>query len=239
MSASDTDRDGLALFLAAARQPGARGIVYVRDLDARETAGAEPAVARAHFARLERRGYLARKQDTVDEPNPRYRLPPPPLGLGNSVLWDLATAVDTNGQPKLLRGKGEPYWELTEEALELLQAASPENVPASDRFVSLNHNQPEVQEAQMALHELAEAVRGANGLFANPDDRLFVLSEVEALRASLGGARAHVASLWHATRESAPIAWLAKESASGVVKAAAERAFGAVLTLVRFLIGGG
>ena len=110
------------------------------------------------------------------------------------------------------------------------------SVPAADRFVSLEDNRHEIQEARRAVDDLASLLKGSNNLFADPEERLYVLREVGLLQSSLSGPTVRLATLWQATVESGPIRWLAKESASAAVKAAVERAVAALLALIRSLV---
>ena len=58
-----------------------------------------------------------------------------------------------------------------------------ETVPASDRVVSLDHNSPDYKEAVAALDEFATEAEKSNEfgeLFADPEDRIRVLSEVNS-----------------------------------------------------------
>lgn len=67
--------------------------------------------------------------------------------------------------------------ELTE-----VQRVSDIGVPASDRIVPLDHNSPDYQETLKALSELSEEARKSNefsALFADPEDRIVVLSQID------------------------------------------------------------
>lgn len=55
-------------------------------------------------------------------------------------------------------------------------------VPASDRIVSLDHNSPDYQETLKALSKLSEEATKSNefsALFADPEDRIVVLSQID------------------------------------------------------------
>lgn len=105
-------------------------------------------------------------------------------------------------------------------------------VPASDRFVPLNHNSHEYQEAKASIHALAEAVRGSNDLFADPNARLLVVSEIEEVGKYLDHPIVRVATIWSTTRLPAVIGRLSKEASSGIIRDFAVKAIKALLALV-------
>ena len=80
-------------------------------------------------------------------------------------------------------------------------AASPEalsnlsNIPASDRYVRLDHNQPDYTAAIEALNAVIEAVRASNDYAsADPEDREQRLVELSAGRKLLESVRVRVAA---------------------------------------------
>lgn len=107
-----------------------------------------------------------------------------------------------------------------------------DRIPAADRFVAVNHNSDDYLVAKKAIQDLAEAVRGSNDLFANPDERLLVVSEIEAVVSYLTHAKIRAAYVWSATRLPAVIGWLAKEAGSGIIRDFATKAIKALLALV-------
>ena len=63
-----------------------------------------------------------------------------------------------------------------------VQRVSDIGVPASDRIVALDHNSPDYQETLKALSELSEEATKSNefsALFADPEDRIVVLSQID------------------------------------------------------------
>lgn len=104
-------------------------------------------------------------------------------------------------------------------------------VPAADRFVGIDHNSTEFQEAGKALEELVAEVRGSNELSVNAEDRACILSEVQSLRELIKLPRVRVSVIVDATRESGILGWLAKEIGSGVIKALASKAIDLLLKL--------
>ncbi|HEY3847963.1 MAG TPA: hypothetical protein VGL95_12710 [Acetobacteraceae bacterium] len=105
-------------------------------------------------------------------------------------------------------------------------------VPAADRFVSLNHNSPEYTKAEAALDELTEAIRGSNDLFADPDQKLAVLSEMDDLRTRLKGPVVRAASIWYSLQRTGAVGWLATEAGAGLVRDLAVKAFHALATFL-------
>jgi hypothetical protein len=108
--------------------------------------------------------------------------------------------------------------------------------PAADRFVTFDHNSAAFKEADSSLEQLAEAVRGSNELFANPDDRIAVAVEVSSIRTLIGGASVRIAAVQLAIAENGIIQWLAREAASGAVRAAATLAVGALIALIATIV---
>lgn len=103
---------------------------------------------------------------------------------------------------------------------------------ASDRFVPLDHNSRPYKEADGALEELNKAVIGDNQIFATPEDRAAVLSEIKSLREILNNAVVRVSAVWTATRDSGVLGWLAKEATSGVIRTLATKAVEALIALI-------
>jgi hypothetical protein len=71
-------------------------------------------------------------------------------------------------------------------------------IPASDRIVSLDHNNPETEETVSTLRAVVEEVRKSNEfseLFADPDEKVIVLSEMEAGIELLGGDKVYVGTI--------------------------------------------
>jgi hypothetical protein len=105
-------------------------------------------------------------------------------------------------------------------------------VPASDRFVSRSDNSLLFEKAEHELDTLIEAVRTANDLKVTADERLAIIREVEGTRSILKEPAVRARAIYHATHQNAALGWLAKEAASGVVRAAAAAAVTALLALL-------
>lgn len=107
-------------------------------------------------------------------------------------------------------------------------AAEATIIPASDRFVTLDHNAPAYADAVAKIAELTQAVRGANDLFANADDRLAVLSEIEGIGAMLRQKVVRVGAVAQLARQEGTLAYLAAKT--GVIGNAA-------YDLIKFFLG--
>jgi hypothetical protein len=90
-----------------------------------------------------------------------------------------------------------------------------EAAPASDRFVSFDHNSAPFKEATNALEQLAEAVRGSNELFADPEERLAVAEEVSSIRHLIARASVRIAAVQQA--RNGLLKWLVKAAAGAIV----------------------
>lgn len=109
------------------------------------------------------------------------------------------------------------------------------DIPAADRFVPINHNSPDYREAQETLERLEEVLTGANDLFANAEERLAVVSEVQGIRAALNGRSIRASTVAAITRSSGTLSWLATEAFSGTIRALASKA---VEYFVRYVFPG-
>ena len=105
-------------------------------------------------------------------------------------------------------------------------------VPAADRFVSLDHNNPIVVDARQAVTELSETIKKANKLVANPDDQVGLSKEVDYIKGLISQPRLHVVALWYATKNNTTLRWLMEQTISGVVRDVAMKAFGHLVRLL-------
>jgi hypothetical protein len=110
--------------------------------------------------------------------------------------------------------------------------ASSANVPAADRFVSQSDNEAAFTEAAQRLTALVDAVRGANDLFADADERLAVESELEGIQRLLSGPKVRAAAIWEVVTGNGVVRWLANHAVGGVVAALAVTAAGALAKVV-------
>ena len=122
---------------------------------------------------------------------------------------------------------------------EPITTSLPGDVPASDRFVSIGDNQPEVSQAIEALDELSAAIRHPRdtnvSLTADPDDRIILSKEIDAIKELIGQRRIHISALWDSTKSNSTLKWLMEQSISGVVRELAVKAFNHLDTLIHFL----
>jgi hypothetical protein len=77
----------------------------------------------------------------------------------------------------------------------LSREIKPGSVPAADRIVPLNHNQPEYVEAIAALDQMQEALRGENA-FSEDGEKQVAEVEVSLIHRLLEGTHLRIKSLW-------------------------------------------
>jgi hypothetical protein len=116
--------------------------------------------------------------------------------------------------------------------LEKPEQSAQQSIPAADRFVSVSDNQIDTSQATVALNELSEAIRSSNGLVVNPDDKAQISREISFIKEIIEQPRIHVAALWDSVKHNSTLAWLAKDAVSGVVRAAASKAFDTLVALL-------
>jgi hypothetical protein len=102
-----------------------------------------------------------------------------------------------------------------------------------ERFVSIDHTSPAFKETDEALARLEDAVRGSNDLFANPDERLAVISEVQGVRQVIRGKAVRVAAVISAITNNGVIAFLATEFARATIRELATKAIKLLWTLIQ------
>lgn len=141
------------------------------------------------------------------------------------------------------RERFEIHSSFAKEAQEIYQNRSNESdstkkeevaIPASDRFVSINHNSEEFSEAKTALEELESRVNASNEFTASADERLAVVREIKGLRDLLDEKFIRVAAIVSATKNSGVLAWLSSHVADGAIKTLAENAVKYLLKLIGF-----
>jgi len=111
-------------------------------------------------------------------------------------------------------------------------AADHDRVPAADRFVTRLDNEAAFVDAEEKLSALVEAVRGTNDLFADADERLAVVEEVEKIRDLLSQAKVRAYAIWAAISGNGIVRWLADRAVGGVVATAAVAAAAALARIV-------
>jgi hypothetical protein len=110
-----------------------------------------------------------------------------------------------------------------------------EYVPASDRFVTIDHNSTEYKETEEALKATIEAVRGNNEYGeSDPDDREQRLAELEAGITLLRPLRVALEKIRSVLLP--PLKYLGKKFADNAIGALASAAVGALLLLFHHLL---
>lgn len=131
-------------------------------------------------------------------------------------------------------------WGLDAESPQMIEVArqrpdGSDVVPAADRFVTLDHNDPLVHDAQKAVANLADEITRSNDLHVTGDERLALVREVEGVQSLLAGKAVRASAIWAAVRENSAISWLSKETGSGVIRALAGAAVLALLALLKLV----
>lgn len=105
-------------------------------------------------------------------------------------------------------------------------------IPASDRLVSLGHNSPEQQQALEKVDQVIAAVREANNLPGDEDDKERLIAELSAARRILEASKVRL----HALKSTlaAPLKWLLEKAAGSIVGKAASSAWDFFVSLHLF-----
>lgn len=107
-----------------------------------------------------------------------------------------------------------------------------QEVPASDRVVSIDHNSDDYKEAIGALEEFEKKAKVNNefrGLFTDPDDGDRILSEVRMGRELLQQARASVQAAKELLLRN--LKWVAEQLPGTAINTLASKAFDAIIKL--------
>jgi hypothetical protein len=107
-----------------------------------------------------------------------------------------------------------------------------QDIPAADRFVSVDHNSRQFSDADQALEKLEESIKDSNELSVQPDERLALMREIAGFRDYIKLPSVRVSAIWSAVSGSGTLGWLRSQSLSGIVQAAAQAAVNALLKLV-------
>jgi hypothetical protein len=174
--------------------------------------GFPPAMARACLVSLGQYGYVE-ELDGKDAGSM--------FGISSPTRWQLTL-------------QGVEHWSSRRTAVSVgsREAESSDSVPASDRFVPINHNSGEFADAQDALEALGDALKQSNELTISSDERLSVVSEVNELRSHLANSVVRPAYVWAVVQST--LVWLARDAASGVIRTLAAKAVDALLNLKLF-----
>jgi hypothetical protein len=106
------------------------------------------------------------------------------------------------------------------------------SIPAADRFVTRADNAPLFEDADKKLQAVIDAIPADNELRVSAEDRLLLIREVKDVQSLIKQPRVQLRAIYHATRESSILVWLAKEAGSGAVRALAAAAVTALLALL-------
>jgi hypothetical protein len=104
-------------------------------------------------------------------------------------------------------------------------------IPASDRFVQLDHNSKEFKETISKLEEIEERVQKSNDLVADKSERLAIIREVKTLRENLNEKVVRTGSILASTRDSGILLWLSQHCSDAVLNVLAAEAISHILKL--------
>ncbi len=110
------------------------------------------------------------------------------------------------------------------------------NVPASDRFVTVSDNYEAIEKAKLAITDLSDAIVESNTLFANAEERIQVSREINFIKELISEQQIHVTSVWDASKNNSTLKWLIEQSASGIVRDLATKAINALAHLLTTLL---
>jgi hypothetical protein len=101
--------------------------------------------------------------------------------------------------------------------------------PASDRFVSTQDSQPEIEAAIRALDEMSDRIVNSNELIATQDERASLSREVNLLTELLKEPQVRLAPIWSAIKGNGVVIYLATHGGDAVLKALATKALNLIL----------
>lgn len=104
-------------------------------------------------------------------------------------------------------------------------------IPASDRFVSLDHNSRDFNEAIETLEKIADRVEKSNELIADKAQRLAIIREVNGLKELIQQPSVRAVTIWHSIKGSGVLAWLTVHGSDAVLNALAVEAVGHMLKI--------
>lgn len=112
------------------------------------------------------------------------------------------------------------------------EPAGPQLAPASDRFVTFDHNSSDFGSAVAALDVVIQGIEGSNELHADADERLALRREVEGLKVLISEPKARLIAVWSAVQENSALQWVAKQASGGVLGNAAYDAIKYITNLI-------
>jgi hypothetical protein len=95
------------------------------------------------------------------------------------------------------------------------------SIPASDRFVVIDHNSQSYRETSESIEKVRTAVTQANDLFATEGEKLEVLSELSNLQKLFSGETLRIGALKQYTEGSGTLPYLYQKAKDGIVGSAA------------------
>jgi hypothetical protein len=112
-----------------------------------------------------------------------------------------------------------------------------EEIPASDRFVTIGDNFAVVDEAKEALEKLSASIKGANDeLFADAEQRLQISQEFDHLKEIISRPKIHLSAVWDFVKNNSTLKFLANQTVSFVVRQDASAVTEAFHRLLHFLM---
>jgi hypothetical protein len=130
--------------------------------------------------------------------------------IGNSIERGLDMMLIGYGQPEFDSSKA-----LIVSGLRAANRVFGQQIPASDRVVSLGHNSPEQTEALARVDELIQAVEQANEFPGDADDKELMVAELSAGRRLLQAANVRAAALRETIQPA--LKWIAEKSAGAAL----------------------
>lgn len=95
------------------------------------------------------------------------------------------------------------------------------SIPASDRFVVIDHNSQSYRETSESIERVRTAVTQANDLFATEGEKLEVLSELSNLQKLFSGETLRIGALKQYTEANGTLPYLYQKAKDGIVGSAA------------------
>lgn len=138
----------------------------------------------------------------------------------------IAEAINSGLVTRLI-GNGQDKFDFASNSivngLKAAQRVYSNQIPASDRVVSLGHNSPEQSRALEKIDEIVAAVQESNDFPGDEEAKQQIIAELSAGRRLLEASRVRVAAL--ASTLAPPLKWLIEKAASSVVGRIATAAF--------------
>jgi hypothetical protein len=105
-------------------------------------------------------------------------------------------------------------------------------IPASDRFIKIDHNSQSFKDAEESVRNVITAVRQSNDLFATEEERLFVERELSDLEKLFQGDVLRIGAIKQYTEGSGTVAYLYQKGKDGIVGSVAWECLKAIGKLI-------